>query len=170
MRSKERSIWLTFLLALSFVIAAGLWLFVLWPWSGSTDYSAREPAMVFERVMGRSVPPGVSDLRVAGRSYPFGLKHWVYLRFRADEGAISALTRGNEQLSGRHRREAFEAPYVVNGRYERLDRKRVLWEEVRQVRQPEVYSTYGGSGGFVWCGYLLVDRERHVAYVGSNGD
>jgi hypothetical protein len=144
---------------------------VVWlPWAGSIDYSARPPAEVFELVMGRPVPPGVTDLRAAGRSYPLGLKHWAYLSASATDEAIRQLTAENEALTGSALQKASPCPYVPNRRYDLADRRHVGWDEVEEVRDLEVYPVYGGRGSFVWSGYLIVDRKRHRIYVGSNGD
>jgi hypothetical protein len=146
------------------------WFVAIFPWQSSIDYSRRPPEQVLRSIIGQPVPAGTADIRVAGRSYPFGLKHWVYVRFRASDAAIEELIAEREPVTGPSAREALRYPHPASRRYDSADQQRVSWQEVANISEPEVYSVSGGQSPFVWSGYLVVDRRSNLVYVGSNGD
>src|SRR5262245_16009898 len=65
-------------------------------WRESTDYGTWPPEQMFRRVMGHPVPPGLTNLRVAGHCSFAGLKHWVWMSFDTTDEALRSVIQGQE--------------------------------------------------------------------------
>lgn len=141
-------------------------------WRGGRDYSARPPLETFRRVTGRPVPHGLTNLRIAGRSYPAGWKHWVWMSFDATDAAIKAVVGKEERLEPSDARDYLQSfgKISVNPRYDGRDKAWVRWHEVERIAQPEVYHIGGSHQSFVWSGALIVDRKRGRGYIMAVGD
>lgn len=141
-------------------------------WSGAVDYGARPPAEVFADVTGKPVSIGVTDLRTSGRSFMLGIKHWVWMSFSADDRAFKTLVGDQEPLYGDRAAELIRQNWSVSNRYDERDRRAVRWDEVDRIKRPEAYVAAGGkpNSSFVWCGVLIIDRERHRGYIHVGGD
>jgi hypothetical protein len=141
----------------------------LW-WSGSINYAERQPSQVFEFVLGTPVPKGVTDLRVSGRSYFAGLKHWVYISFDASDAALRQLATDVHRVSGDYKRHLLVSRVSTDDRFDGEDQQAVGWEAVRRIRDPEVFEAGHSRDSFVWITTFVVDRPGHRVYVKAWGD
>ena len=164
--------------------AAGTFLalcFALWQgilalgWRGGRDYSARPPLETFKWVTGRPVPPGLTSLCIAGRSYLGGMKHWVWMSFDATDAAIKAVVGKEHRLDASSAEKLIQSHrrVSVDPRYDAQDKAWVRWDEVERIPDAEIYllpSDRYDSDPFVWAGILIVDRKAHRGYIVAQGD
>lgn len=147
------------------------------------DFHDLPPQTIFREVMGRPVPAGVSDLRVVARSY--SIKGWVWMRFRATDGAIKSLAEqpilyddDPEPSKRRAVADALSATlWSANHKYDAEDMASVNWSEVSAILKPEFYQagrnseTWGSGVRFpMWLGSMIVDRQNHLVYIHAGGD
>lgn len=131
-------------------------------WKASHDYSQDAPAVVFKRVTNLPISRGVSNLKVTGHS--FFIKHWVWMRFQATDTAIKTLIGNAEKESNT---KLLQSSFAGREDYNNdQDQQAVGWDEVFQIKNPELYEWYSlhGSAGF-WYGVLVVDRRRNLVYI-----
>lgn len=132
------------------------------------DYRANErpPAETFRRLLG-APPPGVSDVRATGYMTIPGSRVW--LRLRATDAAVAAVTRGYSRLKADEAQRATTTLLELSPGDDPLNTQphlplehRVYWEELGRVRMPEVYmkSEEGGTRHT-----LIVDRKRRLVYL-----
>lgn len=144
------------------------------PWRNSIDYSKRPPAQVFQFVTGMPVPQGVSNLQVAGRTYPDQWKHWLWIRCKVTEAAIHRLTANRDSYSGAEALRYIQMSKQISSsaRYDAVDMRLVHWNEVARISQPEVYQVDHRfpNSAFVLVAYLILDRQNHTAYIFAFGD
>jgi hypothetical protein len=141
-------------------------------WRGTIDYGARPPATVFAAVTGRPVPAGMTNLRVAGRSSPLGLKHWVWMSFDLTEADAAELASGRIPLEGADAAKYIGQDWADGNPFEAEDKPAVLWHEVEAITKPEVFMVAWGKPGsaFVWAGVLVIDRTKRRGYLHAGGD
>jgi hypothetical protein len=162
------------------------------PWRGSIDYSTRPPASVFKRVTGQPVPAGVTNLRIAGRSYLVTpdlihggsrrwTKHWVWMSFDATDAAMQVLVNtvagpsSNKEPMAPGMAEVFiqherNFTTLFDQRYDHQDRQHVQWSEVRAIPHPEVRVFGHVVPTFVWAGILIFDRQHRRGYIWADGN
>ncbi len=169
MSSPKRSV-LSGLIIFGVSIGGG-WYFLdrlIW---GDVDYSKDPPNRLFRSIVGLDIPSGVTDLRIAGKTGPLGLKSWVWMRFHFTDKNLPALLDGKLLMTEEAGRRSLVLPDMPMRRV-REDRRSVEWEGLNQIERPEYYMTTGGYPGsaFVWYGTLILDRERKTAYIQVIGD
>ena len=134
----------------------------------SMNYWSKDhaPAETFRRYFD-VIPPGVSDIRAEGHSTLGGAAIWM--RFRADEGAVAKLTRGYKRLLAKEANERLKELTAKGSStdpnmepFRQQERYPVRWEGLKKIRSPEVYEKpyeYGGIDDT-----LVVDRDRRLVY------
>lgn len=152
----------------------GTWYFLEeWPWN--EEFNRLPAQAIFHDVTGKDVPPGVSDLKVAARSYL--IKRWVWMRFQATDEAIASLDVqvAYDEEPEQVRREATERAlkgtgWAASTKYNEQDMTSVGWPEVASIARPEVYQVSSHQGSFIWIGDMIVDRPKHLVYIHAGGD
>jgi hypothetical protein len=169
MSSSSRSI-LTGLLIFGVLIGGGWYSLDRLIW-GDVDYSKDPPNRLFRSILGLDIPPGVTDLRTAGRAGPLGLKSWVWMRFHYGEKELPALLDGKSPLSKTEGVRSLVLPDMPMRRVQE-DQRAVGWEDLAAIEDPAYFLTTGGYPGsaFVWYGTLVLDRKRKLAFVQVFGD
>lgn len=133
--------------------------------SWGRSYSDAPPATVFQHVLGRPLPQGVSHLQVAGRAYKG--KHWVWITFQATEQALTALTQNPTPVTPDSLTYSYwiERSYAAHPRYNQEDKARVSWREPITIEAKDVFQVSGFGDGWGWGGYMVVDKQNHTVYV-----
>src|SRR5438105_649410 len=112
------------LLLIGFAIG---WVREALPWQDSIDYGRRPAREMFAQVVADPVPPGVSNIRAAGRSYLVTTRprkcfqRWLWMRFDASDDAMRALVkslaRPELRVTEESAREAPKERISANDRY-----------------------------------------------------
>lgn len=129
--------------------------------SVKTDYSTKPPEQVFEMVLNQPVPPGVSDIRVAG--FAFLTQAEVWMRFSATNDAIVSLmeSRTTDRIGPKD-----ELVWVTKERVEHdPDARAVGWDEVLHLKRIKAYQYDFVPAGTGWVGAFIVDRANSMVYV-----
>jgi hypothetical protein len=122
------------------------------------DYASLPPQAAYRRVFGQPVPDGVSEIQAAGTAPVWDLEA-AWMRFRATPEALTRLTRGAQRISPDQIFGPFNEPR--NPR-ERMGLRKLGWDDVGRVRQPQVYLLEQRYG----CPLqVIVDRERQTVYL-----
>jgi hypothetical protein len=140
--------------------------------AGRVDYSKRPPTQVFANALGRPVPPGVTNLRVAGHTTILGLKHWVFITFDFTDAALKEVVDVDSRIPGANETDLVRSMTSGRGPNDAKDKRLVGWKDPNQIQPREVYMVSGGTPGtsFVWAGVMVVDRKQHRAYARLDGD
>lgn len=133
----------------------------------SADFSKHPPEQVFQMAMGYPPPQGVSEMRVSGRHYL--IKRWVWMRFRVTDEAMHTLIEDRVPFPIADARRRMAQTSSAHPRYDKLDQERIDWNAIRRIEKPEVYE-FSNLGGWIWIGYLIVDRKNNLVWVHAWGD
>jgi hypothetical protein len=130
---------------------------------------ANMPAVeVFENVFDHPPPPGITELRAAGRIWLGGRD--VYLRFNATDEAIRRLTKGSKRtVDAAGIQECIEGTRMEwrlqgDRRWVRW-KERVRWDEVDRIPKPQCYGLLPAAPSATPHITIIVDRSRHLVYV-----
>jgi hypothetical protein len=132
------------------------------------DCADMPPLQVFANVFGHPPPPGLWDIRAAGRIWLGGRN--VYLRFSATDDAIRSLTRGSQRVVGAQSihdciastRMGLQVPGDARSVRWKV---RVRWDQIDRIKRPECYALSPHAPCMVPDITLIVDRSRHLVYV-----
>lgn len=168
---KSLSAWIIFsTLAVSIVHAS----FIIrnWsPWKTGTDYSKQSDKEIFQKVLNKPIPNGVSNLKIVARSY--FIKSWCWMSFSADDSAMKSILNGARTTDI----SASEIPSMrpsAADECDAIDKAKVRWDEIQNIERPEYFiwdtlSSSKFSAGY-WFGYFVVDRKRHLVFAVAQRD
>ncbi|HEY3330085.1 MAG TPA: hypothetical protein VGK19_08715 [Capsulimonadaceae bacterium] len=155
------------------IIVGGLLVvFAIYAWLDravwANDFSKWEPRSVYLMVLGTPPPPGVTDIKVAGRHYV--MKRWVWMTFHATPSVIRSILSKTELLDPARTTAALSERVSVKARYDEQDARHVGWEAIRSASHlvAGAHSNQYGSWQFVYT--VFVDRRTNTVYVKATGD
>lgn len=167
------------LLTLSVVLALGVFqgcMYATHSLAFSADFSKHPPEQAFQMATGYPPPHSVSELRVSGRHY--FTKRWVWMRFRVTDEALRSLIGDRVPFLGPDARQKMTQVMSAHPRYNRTDQRLIGWHEIARISKPEVYEFSNmpeeaedyTQGGWIWMGFLVVDRKNGLVYFHAWGD
>lgn len=147
-------------LALFLFFSAALWaakpLFIGWQ-------DKATPSTIFQNVLGQPMPDGISNLKVIARG--FAIKRWAWMSFSATDEALKQITQNEKLLEEPQLSWKLSNNYAVQGRYDAADKRYVNWREPAAIARKEVYEITGFQEGWMWGGYMMIDKDNRMVYI-----
>ncbi len=150
------------LVAMACTVSFGVWIARGAPGATViTDYGTMLPKQVFQKILNQPMPPGISEVRTAGRS---SLSGEVWMKFHATNEAIDAVLHSPKlKLQEPEGELQFAMPQQV---LEDKDALAVGWSEALQLKKIESHEfRFANLNGSGWVGEIVVDGEKHIVYV-----
>jgi len=151
---------------ITLLLIAGLALYFTWDrlrWG--TNYSKEPAATVFQRVTGKTLPPGVTGLRVSGRQ--LAIKHWVWITFSASDKAIQFLTKDKEPMDSETAKLWLSRNFSADTKFDIADKKAVGWKVLSNLTPKDVYEIghFDETMSIMWAGYMAIDKQTNTLYI-----
>jgi|WetSurMetagenome_2_1015567.scaffolds.fasta_scaffold97258_2 hypothetical protein len=135
------------------------------------NYGNLPSAEVFQMVMGRPIPEGITGLEIAGHGFNRGERVWM--RFQENDADLQRLISPAKRISRaeaegwinfgyfRHPEEKLDAGREMT----RRDAFKVHWQEIMKARTLAFYQLEKGRGISTWDTVIGFDQEGKEVYV-----
>jgi len=126
------------------------------------DLGNKPAPVVFQRVLRSAVPPGASNIRIAGMASLSG-EVWIHFHSSNVHRTLAALLSNPGLSIGGPNSVADEYPFDSKGnRYAAA----VGWGDLVSAVKPEYYNFgWNPNQGQGWFGIIVVDRRRGDFYI-----
>ena len=143
------------------IVACGL-TWAQYAFDRQIDLGNKPVSVVFQRVLRSAVPPGVSNVRIAGMA---SLSGQVWIRFHSSNvhRTLTILLKNPGLSISGPNSQADESTIESKGnRYATA----VGWGDLAEAAKPEYYDfRWNPNQGQGWFGIIVVDRQRGDFYI-----